>query len=308
MTKTKIKQGLGKGLSALIPSIELENRSTKSEDYSELEYDKILLNIELDQIHSNPYQPRKDFDNEKLDDLKNSITKHGVMSPITVTKSINGFELIAGERRLRACKLAGLETIPAYVLDISEGNTKLELALIENLQREDLNPIEVAYGYRRLMEECKYTQEKVAEQVGKDRTTVTNFMRLLRLPEKIQEQVRSKILSMGHARALLGLEDHFQMISASDEIVKNALSVRAAEQLVKDIASGKKSISKNKKISSQNDTYRIIYEDVANKLRHRFSTQVKIIPKNKDTGKIELEFYSAEDLDRILEILMNSED
>jgi len=223
MTKTKkTPTGLGKGLGALLPSIEFSNKGfrIKPEDANGKEKDReqALPFIEVSKIRANPYQPRKDFDEQALEDLKNSILEHGVIQPVTVRRIVDGFELIAGERRFRASKEAGLEKIPAYIIDIEEGSASLEIALIENVQRENLNPIEIANGYQRLIEECGLTQEQLSVKVGKDRTTITNFLRLLRLPEKIQESVRMKELSMGHARALLGVSQAGNMLWAWKEI------------------------------------------------------------------------------------------
>lgn len=305
---TKIKTGLGKGLGALIPSVEFstEKGFTMSKDSDNNEDNGFIGLIEISKIRINPYQPRQDFDLEALEGLKNSILKHGVISPITVRKSINGYELISGERRLRASTEAGLEKIPAYILDVNTPLEMLELSLIENIQRENLNPIETAHGYKRLIEEHNYTQEQIADRVGKDRTTVTNFLRLLKLPESLQESVRSKELSVGHARALLGLSDVAKMIWAGNEVFEKKLSVRDTEQLVKQIETGKilddkklKSISKKEIISPE---VRAVLEEKANKLRQVFGTQVRISPKTKESGTLEFEFYSADDLERLIEL------
>ncbi|MBX3044193.1 MAG: ParB/RepB/Spo0J family partition protein [Candidatus Kapabacteria bacterium] len=308
MTKsTKIKPGLGKGLGALIPSVEFHAETgfsvTKdSEDVGK----NILSSIEVSQIRANPYQPRQDFDADSLDELKRSILKHGLITPITVRRSLNGYELVSGERRLRAHQLAELETIPAYVLDVNTSIQMLELAMIENIQREDLNPIETAHGYKRLIEEFNYTQEQVAERVGKDRSTITNFLRLLKLPENLQEALRAKDISMGHARALLALGDTAKMIWAGNEIISKKLSVRDTESLVKQIESNQsqggiksKSISKKEIISPE---VKAVLTEKADNLRKSFGTQVRITPKTKQSGTIEFEFYSADDLERLIEL------
>lgn len=303
----KIKPGLGKGLGALIPDTGFEKKSFDMESDEKVEGGLIAL-IDVHKIHRNPYQPREDFDPEALEDLKNSIKEHGLIQPVTIRKSINGYELIAGERRLRASIEAGFDKIPAYILaDIKTGTQMLELALIENVQRANLNPIEEAHGYQRLIEECHYTQDQVAKRVGKERSTVTNFLRLLRLPENIQEALRQKQLSMGHARALLALEDSAQMISAGKEIIEKQLSVRAAEKLVKDIIEGTHKKKSQKKEILPPEVM-VVLEDKANTLRQSFGTQVKITPKSKESGVIEFEFYSSDDLERLLDIFNRIEE
>lgn len=311
--KDKIKHGLGKGLGALIPSVEFnKEKGFKVSPVSSSEGEKkgTVTLIDIDKIKRNPYQPRRDFDPEALEELKNSILKHGVIQAIAVRHSINGYELISGERRLRASIAAGLKKIPAYVLEDVSDKQMLELALIENVQRENLNPIEIAHGYNRLIEECNYTQEQVAERVGKDRTTVTNFLRLLKLPESIQELVREKKLSMGHARTLLALDDPAKIIAASHEILEKELSVRATENLVRDIQKGKvKFTYDGKRIAPQKEKQEVLpkesalqLEEIENRLRHLFATNVKIIPKNQESGTIEFEFYSIDDFERLIEI------
>lgn len=306
MTKSKkIKPGLGKGLSALIPDTELEKRSVELDKPEKVEGGSID-HIEISKIHRNPYQPREDFDPEALEDLKRSIQENGLIQPISVRRSINGYELIAGERRLRASTEIGFDKIPAYIVDVNSGTQMLELALIENVQRENLNPVEVAHGYQRLIEECGYTQEEVSKRVGKERSTVTNFLRLLRLPENIQEELRKKRLSMGHARSLLALDDHAQMIDAGQEVVDKKLSVRATEKLVKTILDGKKKKPQKKEVLAPDEM--LILQDRANTLRRSFGTQVKITPKTKESGIIEFEFYSSDDLDRLLDIFNRIEE
>ncbi|MDX9790160.1 MAG: ParB/RepB/Spo0J family partition protein [Candidatus Kapabacteria bacterium] len=308
MTKsTKIKPGLGKGLGALIPSVEFSKDKgfTVGHEESNNESNSMIAMIDVSKIRANPYQPRQDFDDEALEGLKNSILKHGLITPITVRKSLNGFELISGERRLRAHQLAKIETIPAYVLDVNTPIELLELAMIENIQREDLNPIEAAHGYKRLIEEFNYTQEQVAERVGKDRSTVTNFLRLLKLPENLQEALRNKDITIGHARALLAISDVARMIWAGNEVIQNKLSVRDTEALVKQIESSaltsNKPKSKLKKEIISNEVKAVLSEKADN-LRKSFGTQVKITPKSKESGSIEFEFYSADDLERLLEL------
>ncbi len=319
MAKTAKRIGLGKGLEALLPSVEFSKEkgmTFKTED-EEMLNDGSFGTIEISKIKQNPYQPRSDFDKQALEDLKNSIIEHGIIQPVTVRRSVNGYELISGERRLRAAKEAGFAKIPAFILVVQSDVEMLEKAMIENLQRENLNPIEIAHGYQRLLEECKLTQEEVAEKVSKDRSTVTNFLRLLRLPERIQESLRSKEITVGHARAMLGLSTQERMQQAWQEIMNKGLSVRASEALIKDIETGKlvfdeklkrfvkpRPKKKDSKSHVSPETAAVL-EDKENKLRHLFGTQVKISTKAKDKGSIEIEFYSPEEFERIIEILEN---
>jgi len=308
------KQVLGKGLGALLPNIEFSEKGFKfsSEEREEGAKGNFAL-IDVIKIVQNPYQPRKEFDNRALEDLKKSIIDNGVIQPITVRRSINGYELISGERRLRASVMAGIKRIPAYILEVKSDIEMLELALIENVQREDLNPIESANGYQRLIEECNLTQEQVAVKIGKDRSTITNFLRLLRLPEKIQDGLRKREFSMGHARALLGLSDSRKMILAWQEILKKDLSVRATETLVKNMLSGKiileKDANRKKEDTSIKDGKSHVSYDTAlvlreneKKLRYTFGTQVKISTKSNESGNIQFDFYSKDDFERLIEL------
>lgn len=304
MTKSKKSMGLGKGLEALIPtSVEITEKGLKfistDEKTSHIDF------IDLEKIEHNPYQPRVDFDESSLEELKNSIIEHGVIQPITVRKSVYGFEIISGERRVRASKLAGLQKVPAYVLQDITDIQMLQLALIENLQRDNLNPIEVANGYNRLIEECKLTQEEVAKKVSKDRTTITNFLRLLKLPIVIQDSLRSREISMGHARALLGLNDTVQMIHCWKEIIEKDLSVRAVEKLVKELQKSdtKSNDPQIKQETKINKDIQAFLETTENRLRQIFGTKVKIQPKNNESGSITLEYFNRDDFERILELI-----
>ena len=316
MAKAIKKIGLGKGLEALLPSVEYtkEKGITFKQDSEELSDNGIFGYIEISKIQLNPYQPRCDFEPQALEELKNSIIEHGIITAITVRRSVSGYELISGERRLRAAKDAGLTKIPAYIRDVSSKVEMIEQAMIENLQREDLNPIETAYGYQLLIEECNLTQEDLAVRISKDRSTIANFLRLLRLPEKIQESLRVKEITVGHARALLGLTEIKNMLLAWQEVLSNTLSVRATEQLVKDIESNvlqydesqKKFVKdkpkkKDPKSDLSNETIAIL-ESTENKLRHLFGTQVRITPKQSNKGTIEIDFYSADDFERLVEL------
>jgi ParB family chromosome partitioning protein len=298
-----IKPALGKGLGALIPKVDYQKQQIEAEKSKSVDTGSIA-NIEIKFITTNPYQPRKDFDEEALNDLKNSILEHGVIQPITVRKSLHGFELVSGERRLRASKMAGLETIPAYVLDVETGAKSLQLAIIENVQRENLNPIEIAHSYQRLIDECNLTQEQVSVKVGKERSTVANFLRLLKLPEKVQELVRKKELSMGHARTLLGLSSSEKMNDAAMLVIDKQLSVRATEALVKELENTQKVAKPEPKQKEPivSEETKLILEDLENRLRQSFATDVKIHAKSKQSGTISFEFYSPEDMERLIEL------
>ncbi|MGA2297018.1 MAG: ParB/RepB/Spo0J family partition protein [FCB group bacterium] len=318
MSKTKkIPTGLGKGLGALLPEIQFSDKGFSFTDESHEEFKGSIILVDVTKVQNNPYQPRRDFDKHALESLAESIKEHGVMQPIIVRKSVSGYELIAGERRLRASVLAGNKKIPAIITDIDPGTDSLVLALIENIQREDLNPIETAYGYRTLIEECHLTQEQVAAKVSKDRTTVTNFLRLLKLPDDIQESLRKKEITMGHARALLALEKPNSMLIVWKEIVHNGYTVRATENLIKDIETGKRVLggeTSGKKISDKNkkDGKSFVSPDIAlvlegseNDLRHIYGTKVKINTKSLESGSFEFEFYSKDDFERLFELFMS---
>ena len=257
----------------------------------------IVLHIPVGNIRPNPHQPRKEFSEESLEELAQSIKKHGLIQPITVRYvGEKRFELISGERRLRASKLAGLEEIPAYVREVNDDDI-ISYALIENIQREDLNPIEIAMGYERLIEECNYTQAEVAEKVGKNRSTITNMLRLLNLPPFIQKALRDGRISMGHARALINIEDPEVQEKIFEKAIENEYSVRQIEKAVRQI--DKK--EQKTKDRPKKDENRAFYNEISNRLRRKFSTKVNVKPK-KDGGEIRIEYYNDEDLDRLLEL------
>jgi ParB family chromosome partitioning protein len=276
------KQALGKGLGALIPDLSTLDDKAKKE--------LGILEIELDRIVPNEYQPRKVFLDDKLRELAASIKEQGVIQPVIVHRAGGGYQLIAGERRWRASRLAGLKTIPALVKEASKREL-LEMALIENIQREDLNPLEAAEAYKRLQDEFKLTQDELARRVGKERSTVTNFLRILHLPREVKQDLNAGALSMGHAKALLSLERSRDQIQAAALIVKKGLSVREAEA----IANRLKNPSKEKK-PRQDQGLKAVEE----KLKKSLGTKVSIASKSKG-GRIVIEYYSAEELDRILE-------
>ncbi len=308
--------GLGKGLNALIPSGGHQaNRTHQTLNTDDGASVGITAYIDISKVRPNPFQPRQTFNPEALAELVSSIKERGVIQPITVRRMDNGYELIAGERRVRASIEAGLTKVPAYILDVESDADMLEIALIENVQRENLNPIEVALGYQRLIDECRLTQEEVAEKVGKDRTTVTNLLRLLRLPTAIQDAVRHKKITTGHARTMLALPDAPTQLAVLDEIIKNELSVRKTEVLVKDVELGRISfnsqgITQVKARPSQqlkppqnvNSEVAAMLGEIEIRLRHVFSTQVRVRTKTSSTGSIELDYYSLEELERILDL------
>ena len=282
------RPALGKGLGALIPDIEKEDR-------------KNLFSCGIEEITPSRYQPRKGFDEGKLTELANSIKEKGIIEPLIVRKTDGGYELIVGERRWRAAQRAGIKEIPVIVRDVSTGEA-LELALIENLQREDLNPLEEAEAYKRLMEEFQYKQEELAKRIGKDRTTVANALRLLKLPQEIKAYLADETISSGHARALLGLDNHEEQKMACMKVIKKGLSVRDAERLVRrlNLQPSKEGVAGEP--PSEEELHLGYLEET---LRKFLGTQVRI-PKKGRRGKIEIEFYSEEDLERILELIMSS--
>jgi len=279
---------LGKGLRALIPEAPNEGDIQRINSVSE---------IEVVKISPNPFQPREEFDEEALEELKQSIAEKGVIQPITVRKYNSGYQLIAGERRLRAVTALGLEYIPGYVLDVESDEDMLELSLVENIQREDLNPIELARGYQRLLAECNLTQDDVAKKVGKERSTVTNFLRLLKLPQEIQLSLKQKEIDMGHARALITIDDPQAQLFIFKQLTKKKLSVRMVENLVRNYKNNKE----NKKPEIKEKPFYLT--DAENKLQEKFGTKVNILIGKKGQGKVEIEFYSDEELDRILELI-----
>ena len=277
------RKALGKGISALIPTKELE--PTKREE---------VLYVKLEQIRPSSLQPRVDFDNQSMEELTQSIKEKGIIQPILVRRSGDHFELIAGERRFRAANLLNLKEIPAIVKDV-EDRDSLEIALIENIQRESLNPIEEAHAYQYLIEKFKVTHEKISEVLGKARVSVTNILRLLNLPAEIQGEIKKGRISFAHGRALLEIEDLTQQRRLAQEIISKELSVRELENLIK---SQRKRLPKRKIGQSIREPYVAVLEE---ELQHLLATKVRI-SKRKKRGHILIEFYSQEDLDRIAKI------
>lgn len=301
------KKVLGRGLGAFFPEYESEGapKDQTSEVQKEaikktiadpVERVNIVLNVPIEHIRANPNQPRKEFDEERLEELAESLKTHGLIQPITVRYiGEKRFELISGERRLRAAKLAGIPEIPAYIRE-ADDEQSMAFALIENIQREDLNPLEVAMAYKRLVVEFEYTQAEVANRVGKNRTTVTNMMRLLHLPDFIQTALIGNEISIGHARALITIEDKKAQSAILDKIIKQGWNVRQVEDAVRDLTS-----PSNKKTSKKKHVTNPFYDEISSRLRRTFSTKVNVKPKAKG-GEISIEYYSEEDLERILAI------
>ncbi len=295
---TNKKPVLGRGLNALIPKtpkVEVNIHDTLiGTDTGET---GIIANIEIGRIHPNPFQPRTDFDQSALEELTRSIREKGIIQPITIRRIDKGYQLISGERRLRAAQLARLKYIPAYIISIENDEEMLELALIENIQREYLNPIEVAAAYQRLIDECHLTQDDIAQKVGKDRSTVTNFIRLLKLPSKIQDGLRKNKISMGHARALINLPSEKTQIRTYDKIVDGGLSVRKVEDIVR--SAGKNSAKPTKPAGTGASASLHSLEE---RLQQSLGTKVKVHTKGSGRGEIVIEFYSLDDFDRLLDL------
>lgn len=290
------KEMLGKGIRSLLQSIDADLKTgTGGLKSSMVESATGINRVPVNEIEANPRQPRRDFDEKALKELSESIKLHDIIQPITVSKTSNNkYRLISGERRWRAAKLAGLKDIPAYIRQTNDAEL-LELALIENLQREDLNAMEISFSYKRMMEELEYTQEQVAERMGKDRSTVANFIRLLKLPPDIQLAVRNNEISMGHARALINVDTIEKQLFIFKEIKEKGLSVRQTEALVRALYKQDGAVKKTAKKQLPAQLQRI--ED---KLASHFSTRVKINQQRGGNGQIQIEYYSQEELNNIL--------
>ena len=282
---------LGKGIRALIPEFPVG-----------IDLNQQITEIEIENIHSNPHQPRKEFNRQAMEELKLSIRENGIIQPITVRQTEDHFELIAGERRLRACHELGKKSIPAYVLPVSGEVEMMELALIENLQREDLNPVEEAQAYHMLTNTFDMSHEDIATKVGKNRTTITNSLRLLTLPEEILRDLKDQKLSAGHARPLIAITDTKQQLNLWRRIKRDALSVRGVEALVKKSTNSSRKHNQN----TQKVLPTRVYKHIEDKLMHITGSRVRI--KGKEKGCIEIEFYSKEDLNRLLELFEYIED
>lgn len=287
------QRGLGKGLDSLIPA----SSSGASKEVKQAE-----TMVKIAKVEPNRDQPRKNFDEDALQELADSIKQFGLLQPILVQDRKGYYEIIAGERRWRAAKLAGLKEVPVIIRNYTDQEI-VEISLIENIQREDLNPIEEALAYKRLLEEFHLKQDEVAERVSKSRTAVTNSMRLLKLCDSVQQMIIDDMLSTGHARALIPIEDEEQQLQLAQRIFDEKLSVREVEKIVKGILKPETEQSK-KEETPQNIQY--IYEEIENRLKEKLSRKVEITSKGKNgTGKIEIEFYSNDDLDHLIESLSN---
>lgn len=303
MSTQNKKSVLGRGLGALIPKSSPKEMSVRRDHGGADSTEKgTLANLDIARIRPNPFQPRTDFDKDALEELTRSIVEKGVVQPITVRRADNGYEMIAGERRLRAAQAARLKQIPAYIIEVESDEEMLEMALIENIQREHLNPVEVATGYQRLMQECHLNIEEIAKRVGKERSTVTNFIRLLKLPQKIQEGVRKDLIQMGHARALINLPNEKTQLRLYDKIIEGGLSVRKVEDLVKAFA--KRAVKHARKAQTESGSNTSSVEE---KLRQYLGTKVVLHPKENGRGEIVIEYYSLEDLDRLIELFAAAE-
>ncbi|HWR01468.1 MAG TPA: ParB/RepB/Spo0J family partition protein [Chlorobaculum sp.] len=290
------KNALGRGLKALI-SEEGFAAAEKSEETEKLKVGAIG-SLAIDRIKVNPFQPRKEFDETALEELRNSIIENGVIQPVTVCRDGEDYQLISGERRLRAVTTAGFKFIPAYVIEAHEDASKLELALIENIQREDLNAIEIALALKSLITKCDLTQDEVAQKVGKNRSTVSNFLRLLKLPRQIQDSIRTREISSGHARALINLPNEHLQLKVWRQIMSRQLSVRQTEALVNNMFK-----DPPKEVAKQQEPRSVHLGQIENRLRDRLATKVKLVEKSGGQGEIHIKYFSGDDLDRILDLM-----
>lgn len=277
------KRGLGKGLEALIPKAEHKEK-------------EFVIEMDIESLTPNLFQPRKNFDKEKMEELKGSIKKHGIIQPIVVRKMANGYEIVVGERRLKAAKEIGLKKIPAIIKTFNNEKS-LEIALVENIQREDLNPVEQANAFKRLIDEFNLTQQELAEATGKSRALVANTIRLLKLNPEIQKNISEGKISFGHAKLLLSIEDEEVQRAVCDRIIANDLSVRDTERLIKNIEKAQKKQFKVKNITIER------FPEVEGRLREVLGTKISILYDGKK-GKINIEFYNKEDLRRIVDLLL----
>lgn len=298
------KGGLGKGLDSLIPDMNSSMVDTSKKEVKTKVVEKVIekpveVKVKITKIEPNKEQPRKNFDEDALIELSESIKQHGVLQPILVQERKGYYEIVAGERRWRAAKLAGLKEVPVIIKKFSEQEI-VEISLIENIQRENLNPIEEAIAYKRLLTEFQLKQDEVAERVSKSRTAVTNSMRLLKLDERVQQMVIEEKLSTGHARALLAIEDQELQYQTACRVFDEKLSVREVEKLVKALNAPIKEIKKQPEINQA------VYDDMSEKLKQIMGTKVSILPKNQEKGKIEIEYYSSDELERIIDLFMST--
>lgn len=292
------KKGLGKGLDSLIP----ENKSVKASKSAEIVPEEPKTGeqmIKINMVEPNREQPRKYFEEDALLELADSIKQYGVLQPLLVRKRKDYYEIIAGERRWRAAKMAGIKEIPVIIKEYTEQEV-VEISLIENIQRENLNPIEEAMAFKKLLTEFNLKQDEVAERVSKSRTAVTNSMRLLKLNEKVQQMIIDDMISTGHARALLAIDDPEQQYTLAIKIFDEKLSVRETEKLIKSLKNPKKKIKDTKPVKNA-----FIYDDLAEKMKQVLGTKVNVSSKGNGKGKIEIEYYSDDELERMFEMIMS---
>lgn len=304
------KKGLGKGLGAIFGEDVVKENKEETEKKAkakaeakvaeEMDEKGRILMLKLDLVQPNKEQPRKTFDEEKINELAESIKNYGVLQPLLVQKNDSFYEIIAGERRWRAAKAAGLKEVPAVLKEYSKQEA-MEISLIENVQRADLNPIEEALGYKQLIDEFGLTQEEIAVRVAKSRTVITNTMRLLKLDEQIQNMLVQGVITSGHARALLSLEDIQMQLKAAKEILDKKLSVRETERLVKRLQ--KETSGEKKEEKKKDETLALIYQDLEDRMKSVMGTKVSIHNKDKNKGRIEIEYYSEAELERIVEMI-----
>ncbi|MBR4669646.1 MAG: ParB/RepB/Spo0J family partition protein [Butyrivibrio sp.] len=295
MAAKNVKRGLGKGLDSIIPA---KVSSAKETKIVEQHIEGQVVQVNITKVEPNRNQPRKTFDEDSLIELSESIKQFGIINPIIVTDKKDHYEIVGGERRWRAAKKAGLKEVPVIIKDLNEQEIA-EIALIDNIQREDINPIEEAIAYKKLIDDFGYTQDVVAEKVSKSRVTITNSLRLLKLCDKVREMVVEGLLSTGHARALIPVDNEEEQITLAQKVFDEKLSVRETEKLVKNL--GK--TSKPKKPVVKNESIDAIYASLSEKCKQAVGTKVDIISKGDGTGKIEIEFYSNDDLEKITERL-----
>ena len=302
---SKVKPVLGRGLASLIPKPPPATEAQPPARQDDGVTSEIIANIEIERIKANPYQPRADFDPVALDELRQSIVEKGIIQPITVRRLDDGYQLISGERRVRAARDAGLIRIPAYIIRVKSDEEMLELALIENLQREHLNPIEIAISYKRLIEEVQLTHDQLSQRIGKDRTTITNFLRLLKLPDVVQNAVRRGEVSPGHARGLINVEDPAVQLAIFHRIIDKQISVREVERLAREY---QRQRVKHAQVVSPLGEFGVTVSSssvasVEDKLRQRLGTKVSIKTLQDGKGEIVIEYYSPDDLERLIEMI-----
>ena len=294
---TKRKSGLGSGLNELIPQKNKNTSDNTDENNTEKTGD---IKVDINKVEPNKDQPRQYFDEDKLLELSESIRQYGVIQPILVQKRDNYFEIVAGERRWRAAKMAGLKEVPVIIKEFTEQEI-VEISIIENVQREDLNAMEEAMGYQRLLEQFNLKQDEVAEKVSKSRTAITNSLRLLKLDKRVQQMVKDDLLSAGHARAILGISDQDLQYEFAQKVFDEKMSVRDVEKEVKKLQKEKKKPAKEKETLDKQIA--IIYQNLEENLKGILGTKINIQAKDADKGKIEIEYYSKDELDRIVELL-----